>query len=182
MSGKRVRLAICVAVVGVIATATAAIAGGDARDRFRANLSGYEELPATISTTGNGTFRAALSRTDDEIRWELRYDDLEAAVLQAHIHFGGPAVAGPITVFLCTNLGNGPVGTQPCPAPPAVVTGTITPADVTAGAAAVGLGAGEFDELVRAMRAGATYANVHSQLRPSGEIRGQIHRSSEDEQ
>ena len=32
---------------------------------------------------------------------------------------------------------------------------------------------GDFDELVRAMRAGATYVNVHTDARPAGEIRGQ---------
>ena len=31
----------------------------------------------------------------------------------------------------------------------------------------------EFDGLVRAIRAGATYTNVHSTLFPPGEIRGQ---------
>ena len=34
--------------------------------------------------------------------------------------------------------------------------------------------AGEFDELVAAIRAGVTYANIHSSLSPGGEIRGQI--------
>jgi hypothetical protein len=44
------------------------------------------------------------------------------------------------------------------------------------GAAAQGIAAGDFDELVRALRAGVTYANVHSQARPGGEIRGQLDR------
>jgi hypothetical protein len=43
-------------------------------------------------------------------------------------------------------------------------------------AANQGLDAGEFDELVRAIRAGATYTNVHSLLFPPGEVRGQIDR------
>jgi hypothetical protein len=54
------------------------------------------------------------------------------------------------------------------------VRGTIRPADVLGNAAAQGLAAGEFNEFVRAMRAGATYVNVHSQGRPGGEIRAQI--------
>ena len=37
-----------------------------------------------------------------------------------------------------------------------------------------GIAAGQFEELVRAIKAGVTYANVHSSLFPSGEIRGQI--------
>jgi hypothetical protein len=42
------------------------------------------------------------------------------------------------------------------------------------GPAAQGIAAGEFAELVRAIKAGATYVNVHSSLFPTGEIRGQI--------
>jgi len=173
MSGLRVKLAICVAVLGIVVTATAAVAGDHAKKRFRATLTGYEEVP-TLSTPGVGTFRATVSRSTDEIRYRLSYESLESAVQQAHIHLGRPAINGGISAFLCTNLGNGPAGTPACPPAPATVTGTITPAQVTGGAADQGLAAGEFDELVRAMRAGATYANVHSETRPGGEIRGQI--------
>jgi hypothetical protein len=37
-----------------------------------------------------------------------------------------------------------------------------------------GIEAGNFAELVAAMRAGHTYANVHTQKWPTGEIRAQI--------
>ena len=76
-------------------------------------------------------------------------------------------------MFLCTNLGNGPAGTQACPPAPATVSGTIRPADVI-GPAGQGITAGEFDELVDAIRAGMTYANVHTTERPGGEIRAQL--------
>jgi hypothetical protein len=42
------------------------------------------------------------------------------------------------------------------------------------GPAGQGLSAGEFDELVAAMRRGVTYVNVHSSTWPGGEIRGQL--------
>ena len=70
--------------------------------------------------------------------------------------------------------GNGPAGTQGCPAAGGTITGTITPVDVGAGAAAQGIAAGEFVELVRAIRAGVTYVNVHTEIRTGGEIRGQL--------
>ncbi len=163
---------IVVALVGVGGVTAAVAAGGDDRSRFETDLTGYEEAPTTFSTTGNGTFRAAISRSADEIRYTLTYSGLEGAVQQAHIHFGGKALANGISVFLCTNLGNGPVGTQACPAS-GRVTGTIRPVNVI-GPTAQGIGLGEFDELVQAIRAGATYANVHTDLRPGGEIRGQL--------
>jgi CHRD domain len=48
------------------------------------------------------------------------------------------------------------------------------PGQRRAGGSAHGLAAGEFDELVRAIQAGATYVNVHSVGRPAGEIRAQL--------
>ena len=142
-------------------------------------LIGYEEVPS-VSTTGNGQFHARISNDESQIQWELTYSDLEGAVQQAHIHIGNVGVNGGITVFLCTNLGNGPAGTQPCPAPPATISGTIVAADVspnipaTQAARNQGLNTGELDELIQAMRAGATYVNVHSTTWPGGEIRSQI--------
>ena len=142
-------------------------------------LTGYEEVPS-VSTTGNGHFNAKISNDETNIQWELSYSDLEGAVQQAHIHIGNVGVNGGISVFLCTNLGNGPAGTQPCPAPPATISGTIFAADVspnipaTAAARNQGLNTGELDELIKAMRAGATYVNIHSTLWPGGEVRSQI--------
>jgi hypothetical protein len=135
-------------------------------------LSGYEEVPA-ISTQGNGEFHARISNDENEIQYVLSYSDLQGDVLQSHIHVGQAGVNGGISVFLCTNLGNGPAGTQLCPAAPATITGTITAADVI-GPAGQGVAAGEFAELIRAIRAGVTYVNVHSTLFPGGEIRSQI--------
>src|SRR4029079_7732711 len=101
------------------------------------------------------------------------YAALEGNVPQAHIHLGGRSQNGGIIVFLCSNLGNGPAGTQACPAAPATITGTLRPADAI-GPAGQGITAGEFDELIAAIRADATYVNVHSTLYQGGEIRAQL--------
>ena len=168
----RVKLAVAVAVTAAMAIAgTAAVAGGGSK-QLRASLDGYQEVPV-VSTTGHGAFRATVTQTDDGFAYRLSYAALEGDVQQAHIHLGQPAVNGGISVFLCSNLGNGPAGTQACPPPPATVTGTIDAADVI-GPTAQGIAPGELAELLRAMRAGVTYANVHSTKFPSGEIRGQI--------
>jgi CHRD domain len=173
----RVKLAIGVAVVSalVIAVTTAAAGGGQ---RIRERLSSYQEVPA-LSTAGSGEFRARLRLGQDEISYSLSYADLTGAVQQAHIHLGQTAVSGAISVFLCTNLDNGPAGTQACPPAPATIEGTIRPADVV-GPAAQGLAAGEFDELVNAIFAGVTYVNVHSATFPNGEIRAQLNVRGDD--
>ncbi len=134
-----------------------------------------------MSTSGGGQVDAVVDRAGTELRYTLRYRNLEGAVSQSHIHFGQEGVNGGIVVFLCSNLGNGTPRTPACPPPPATVTGVLTEADVSAvpasgGAVTQGIGSGEFAELVRAMRAGVTYANVHSDRWPGGEIRGQLHR------
>ena len=172
------RLLVSIAVITLVSVS--AIVLGQGFKKISEILTGYEETAApgnaggAVSTTGNGTFTARISNDETRINWELSYSDLEGAVQQAHIHFGQKAITGPISVFLCTNLGNGPAGTQPCPAPPATISGTITAADVTNLANERGISAGELDELIAAIRAGATYVNVHSTRWPSGEIRSQI--------
>jgi hypothetical protein len=133
-------------------------------------LTGYQETPMTISSAGTGSFTATVDPVAQTISYELRYSGLDPTA--AHIHFGARGTSGGVAAFLCGG------GTKPaCPAgttTPAVVTGMIIPADVGDGAAGQGIAAGEFAELVRAILAGVTYANVHTLARPGGEIRGQI--------
>jgi hypothetical protein len=140
--------------------------GGGNKSSFRARLIGYNEVPS-VSTEASGRFTARIDRRAEEITYRLQFEDLEAPVLFAHIHLGQKDVNGGVSAFLC---GGG--GTDPCPQE-GVVTGVIEPADVV-GPGGQGIAAGEFDELVDAMRARVTYANVHSEMFPGGEIRGQI--------
>jgi hypothetical protein len=175
----RVRLAVVVAVIGAVAIAAVAVAHD--RGAFRARLSGFEEVPAVI-TDGNGRFEARLDQDAGQIQWTLHYADTNAEVTQAHIHVGQRLVAGGITVWLCANnppITTAPAGTQACPPAPADISGTITAAEVV-GPAAQGIQPGEFDRLVRALRSGLTYANVHTTQSPAGEIRGQISSDSRD--
>src|SRR3989442_893051 len=154
-----------------LAALCAGIAHADDDNLARARLIGFQEVPA-LASAATGTFEARLS--PGSFTYQLSYQGLEGSATQAHIHFGQKAVNGGISVFLCSNLGNGPAGTQPCPPAPATITGTITANDVspdipaTLAARNQGLGTGEFAELLAAMRAGATYVNVHSTKWPRG--------------
>lgn len=138
-----------------------------AQQVISATLDGYEETPS-ISTRGNGVFRGVISADEQSISYLLVYFDLEGQVTAAHLHLGQPAIAGGVAAFLC---GGG--GKPTCPAPGVTVTGTLTAADVI-GPSSQGMAAGELVELIRAIRRGAAYANVHSSLQTAGEIRGQI--------
>jgi hypothetical protein len=151
----------------------------DSKFVVRADLIGYQEVPA-LSTVAHGHFRALIDSKANTITWKLSYDGLEGAVQQSHVHFGQMSVNGGVSFFLCSNLGNGPAGTQACPVGPAELTGIITPDLVigpgpTATSAGQGIEPGAFAEIVAAIRNGTAYANVHSAKWPGGEIRGQLH-------
>ena len=168
----RAKLAIGVGAVTALGVAGGmAVAQGGAD--FRERLAGYQEVPA-LSTSGNGAFRASIRSGGSAIRYRLSYSGLSTPPQQAHIHLGQRGVNGGVSVFLCSNVG-GPAGTKPCPSPSGTVTGTLRASDVV-GPAAQGIDPGEFGELVRAIHAGATYANVHTDKYPAGEIRAQLQR------
>jgi CHRD domain-containing protein len=161
----------------------------DKDQQFATRLSSYNEVhfdggpPATlrgaISSAARGAFKATLNKSTNEIHYELSYQGLESDVTQAHIHFGQRHTVGGIVVWLCETPGTpAPAAvaavTPDCPGPrEGAVSGTITAAQVLA-QTAQGINTGEFEELVRALRAGAGYANVHTATFRPGEIRGQI--------
>jgi CHRD domain len=191
-----VAIALLGSLIAAVSTALAA-EDGNRSNSTSARLSGYNEvhfsggggntlpIPAAtlrgaVSTKAKGSFKATIDEPLQLIHYELTYEDLEADVTQAHIHFGQRHTVGGIVVWLCETDGaqhpdpklRRPVTPQ-CPGPRSgVVTGTIGPEKVI-DVVGQGIAATEFDELVRAIRAGATYTNVHSALFPPGEIRGQ---------
>jgi CHRD domain-containing protein len=167
---KRIALLVCAMLL-----VSAGVVLSVGISQIKAILTGWEEVPV-ISTDASGELRARINKDEDQVEFELTYSDLEADATQAHIHVGQPGVNGGISVWLCSNLASPPTPAgfnRPCPLRGGTVTGTFGPADVV-GPASQGVAAGEFDELVRAIRERKTYANVHSTLFPGGEIRSQI--------
>lgn len=168
MLKRSLKLCLLLVLLGVLPS----VARAQEPRRFGVKLISFEEVPA-LSTAGQGTFNLLIDASDTSFDFELVYSGISGSgATQSHIHIGQKGVNGGITVFFCTNLGNGPPGTPACPAS-GTVTGTITAANVI-GPAGQGVSAGEFTEVLNAIRAGAVYANVHSVLFPGGEIRGQL--------
>jgi hypothetical protein len=173
---RKLAIAISVVAAGLAIVAAAAVAdrghgnGGD-NGRFGARLIGFEETPSE-STPGRGTIRLRIVH-GDTIHYVLHYEGFEAAegnTLFSHIHFGQRGVAGGVSAFLCGG-GNKP----PCTPGQGTFEGDIVASDII-GPSVQGIAAGEMDEVLRAMRKGYTYANVHTTLNPAGLIRGQIGR------
>jgi hypothetical protein len=172
---RRLQLVLAIGVMSLLGAVGVAVAT-DGGKNIREFLTGYQEVPSSFSTPANGDFRAHVGRGSETIEWELSYSGFETNVTQAHIHFGQRHTNGGISVWLCGNPSGTvmpPAGTATCPLREGTVTGVAERDDVV-GPAGQGISAGEWEEFVAALRAGVTYANVHSEARPGGEIRAQL--------
>ena len=181
--GKLARKGLVLAtVIALLGVASYAIAGSGSKSFKGSPLSGYEENP-DISTVATGKFEARLSRDGTSLHYKLSYSGLEGAVQQAHVHFAKRGVNGGISYFLCSNLTGAPAGTPACPGTTeGTVEDDIVAADVIGPTASAGpppnpgqgIEPGALAEILAAMRAGRTYANVHTTKWPGGEIRAQL--------
>ena len=169
MSKAKMAVLLSSVLLLALAAVPAHAQGGTAVTRLRA----FEEVPA-LSTPGGGFFNATVNADGTEMTYTLHYFNLEGSVTQSHLHFAQKGVNGGIMIFLCSNLGNGPAGTQACPPAGGTISGTIHASDVIAGAAAQGVAPGELGAALRGIRGGVVYANVHTNIFPGGEIRGQL--------
>jgi hypothetical protein len=154
---------------------------GSAQQVESERLLGGNENPPVISD-GSGSFQAQFE--GDSIAFRLRYDVAsgESDVTQAHLHIANPGNNGGIVVFLCSNIGNTPEGAteRQCPPSPGEVTGDIVAGDVQPVAEGeppeeiVIIEAGDLEGLQRLIEQSSVYVNVHSDLHPDGEVRGQM--------
>jgi hypothetical protein len=158
-----------IALGAVFALSLAMVLGQkSSNESHKAILLGYNEVPA-VSSTGSGELRLKIDDANSLIEYEISYQDLEGTTTgAAHIHIGQEGVNGGVVAFFC-----GGSTTPACTHDSGSFSGTIAPADIVA-VTAQGIAAGEWDEVVRAIRAGRVYANVHTNKHPGGEIRGQV--------
>jgi hypothetical protein len=172
----RLLLGAVVALFVALGAASFAFAGGDGNkgndNRSVARLIGYQEVPA-LNGAGRATLRLELSA--DHIDFRLDYSGLSGPPAVAHVHIGQRGVNGTPSFFLC---GGG--GKPPCPAATeGSVTGTVVAADVL-GPVGQGFTPGDLASVLAAIRAGVTYANMHTARFPGGEIRGQLSGNGDD--
>ena len=158
------------AIAALAVSMLAAPAVHSQTERFSASLSGADEVPP-INTAGTADFQMTIQQ--GTITFELSWAGLSAPAEVAHLHFAPSKVNGGVMIFLC---GGG--GQPDCPATTeGTITGTITAANVT-GPAAQGINPGDLDSALEAVRDGLSYANMHNDNFPSGEIRGQVRRGA----
>jgi hypothetical protein len=175
-SFMRRKVTLCAAAVVVFACGARVSAAGS-EETVTARLTGYQETPQTVNSAASGEFKASIRDDETAIDYEVTYRNLSSLPTQSHIHFGRPGLTGGVVLFLCTNLAPpASVPTPPaCPAAPATIKGTLTAANVIPTATqGIDTGAAGFGEMLKAIRADAAYANVHTTLHPSGEIRGRL--------
>jgi len=153
------------------------------RDRavvLKGGISGFQQVPS-FSSPGKGRFKAKINRERTEVKYKLSYADMEGDVFMAHIHFGQAGVNGGIMVWFCgdPNAGFPPpdaIRVPLCGPKEDMLEGTFT-VDELLGPGDQGIEPGAFEEFLAALENGVTYVNIHSTLKPPGEIRGQIRRS-----
>lgn len=181
MNKQRVLTVAAIGLLTVFAIGGYA-AAGSGKDHVTADaMTGYSEGAAggPVSSPASGSFEATIDDEAQEIHFTLSYSGLEGEVRQAHIHFGQRSVNAGISIWLCetaaTEANRIAAGSPDVPTCPqsGTVESTVGVNHVI-GPTAQGIAPGEFAEIVRAVRAGRAYANVHSTKFPGGEIRGQI--------
>lgn len=135
---------------------------------FVAKLKGRNEVPP-VDTDAFGVAEFKTSWDKREIFFFLEVKNIENFV-QAHIHFGGPDVNGPVLVFLfgadlATLAEQNGITTRK-----GIVKGVIRKEDIEDN----DVGVCDIEDLLEEMRKGNTYVNVHTEQNLGGEIRGQI--------
>ena len=193
--GKFILAAVALVAVAAMITFTVR-ADDEDLITFRTRLTDFGEVAPQL-TGGTGTFHGTLSEDGTRIDWTLTYTGLTGAAQMAHIHFGPRQNTGGVVVFFCNTMAGG-AGSRnggtitsaaaaafACPddgtpAHAGTITGFWTKADVQA-VTAQNVVAGNFAGLVRFLRAGLGYCNVHTVAHPGGEIRGQVSVRHEDE-
>jgi hypothetical protein len=84
---------------------------------FTINLTGAAEIPGPGDPDGSGTATFTLNQGLGIIKFEIHVSNITLPAIGAHIHIGGPTVAGPVVVGLtppdATGHSSGEVSVDP---------------------------------------------------------------------
>lgn len=150
----RLRLSIVLAVLTLAVLVPAARAADPAVPAYGGPLTGSQEVPA-VAGSGTGDTTVVISADGSRVTYAVTYSGLSGSVVAAHIHTGAAGANGGVIL---------PLAQGPSP-----MVGTLTQSDFTpSGSIAT------FADAVAAIRAGATYVNLHTAAYPSGEVRAQL--------
>jgi len=124
---------------------TTVLAGGAQATNFFATLDGPSEVPPNASP-GTGFANLILNDATLQMTYTLTYAGLQGPTTASHIHRGAAGVPGPVVYPLA--LGNFPSGAN----------------------GVVQINAADLPDLMNQ----GMYVNIHTQVFPGGEIRGQV--------
>ncbi len=132
-----------------------------AKEGFHANLTGDQETPM-VKTGAMGEAVFHLMKDGNELGYKLTVSNMEN-VTAAHIHMGKKGVEGPPLAGLFAG-----------PKKEGSFTGVLAEGTLTAKDLTGPLSGKSVSDLIKMIRDGAAYVNVHTDKHPNGEIRGQI--------
>ena len=150
MVTRKMRTVLLAVLVLLLSFSMIAAAPAKARNAVKLStmLTGAAEVPGPGDPDGWGSARIKLDTTSGRVCWTLKVKDITLPASAAHIHVGGPDVAGPVVVPLSAPNERGKA--QGCTmADPALVQAI---ADNPSG----------------------YYVNVHNVDYPAGALRGQL--------
>ena len=130
-----------------------------------ANLSGAGEATTTANGVNTGAFgdcTIVVDLTSATLNYSVRVFNLPSGITASHIHVGAEKTAGPVVVnFTVPSTASNDFG----------YTGVVKFGDFLL---RPDQGIRSSDDMVQAILGGNSYCNVHSQVNPGGEIRGQF--------
>jgi hypothetical protein len=132
---------------------------------FTATLNNANEVPPAPNPNPSGTGSATYDVVDGgtAVNYTVTFSGLLANATMGHIHVGTSTESGGVVVPFTV-----PANTS------GTFSGTFTASDVRAGTTpSQTITAGDMASMLAAMRAGATYTNIHTSRNTAGEIRGQ---------
>jgi hypothetical protein len=149
-------------ILGV--TAAGLINSAYAQQKFTIKLSGSNEVPP-VNTAGIGVATFQLSPDGKSLKYQIDLTKMKG-VMGAHIHSGIAGENGPVIVGLFNAEMTGP--------PTGVVNGPLMKGTIQSADLQGPLAGKHLADLVKLLKNGGAYINVHTSKNQNGEIRGQV--------